>query len=241
MIASINQPVSPRKQWAWFGATVICLAVILAALFHKCFQKDIIAFSNDGPLGIQITKCSALPSAFRGIWWDLYWIGSNGTHAPASPIFLFLWLLGPVGYSKFSEPLSLLFLGICAWFFFRSLRLHPALSLVAAIAAALNSNFFSNACWGLGSRSITLGCAFLALAALNARRIGKPWLNAILAGLAVGMGVVEGADNGVIFSLYVAAFVFFQSFVEGNSSMQRLTKSLRLQLSGVCRPKKHSE
>src|SRR2546426_12265593 len=42
-----------------------------------------------------------------------------------------------------------------------------------------------------------------------------------LVGLSVGMGVMEGFDNGAIFSLYVAAFVVFQALVgEGNLGMK---------------------
>src|SRR5205809_611506 len=92
--------------------------------------------------------------------------------------------------------------------------LGAAKSAALALPAALNSNFFSNTCWGLGSRAVTLGAVFLALALLQARRVGNPWLNAALAGLVVGMAVVEGADIGVIFSLFVAAFVLVQSWIE---------------------------
>src|SRR6185437_13860088 len=37
---------------------------------------------------------------------------------------------------------------------------------------------------------------------------GKSWLKAVLAGLAVGVGVMEGFDVGAIFSLFVAGFAF---------------------------------
>ncbi len=42
------------------------------------------------------------------------------------------------------------------------------------------------------------------------------WARLALAGMAVGFNVMEGADNGAIFSLFVAAFVFIKSLAEDN-------------------------
>jgi len=50
---------------------------------------------------------------------------------------------------------------------------------------------------------------FLALAAVVS--VNKGWLRIVLAGFAVGMSVMEGFDNGAIFSLYISAFVVFQA------------------------------
>jgi hypothetical protein len=220
------------RGWVGFLVAFAVLVAILSALFYKSFQPGVIAFSNDGPLGVQISEPLALPSGFNGFWLSLHWIGINAGFAFASITFFLNWMLGPVGYAKFYEPISLILLGASAWAFFRSIGVRSSLCVIGAIAAALNGNYFSNACWGLGSRAICQGCIFLALAALSARRRGNPWLNAVLAGFAVGMAVIEGADNGVIFSLYVSAFVIFQSFVEGSSWPGRTVKSLRLVLVG---------
>ena len=45
------------------------------------------------------------------------------------------------------------------------------------------------------------------------------WCRLCLAGMAVGMSVMEGADNGAIFSLFVAGFVFFKSVIEEGAPM----------------------
>ena len=206
------------------------LGVILGFVFAGSFTPNQVVFSNDGPLGVAQSAAMKLPEAFHGFWVDLHWLGSNGGFSPASLNYGILWLLGPVGFAKFQPALTLLFLGLSAWAFFRTMGLKPALSTVGAIAAALNSNYFSNTCWGLGTRALAQGCVFLALAALNARRAGNPWLNAALAGLATGMAVVEGADNGVILSLFLGAFVVWQSWVDGASVKARVMKSLRLPL-----------
>ena len=211
---------------------VLCLAVILGAVFFRSCSPNTVVFSNDGPYGVQKTSSLALPGAFEGTWY-FSWIGCSGGCVYVDPTHLFRWLVGPEGFAKFYYQFSLLLLGTCAWAFFRTLGLRPMLCLLGAIAAALNGNYFSNTCWGLGSRAITLGFIFLALAALNARRLGNRWLNAILAGLAVGLAVVEGADNGAILSLFVAAFVIYQSFIQGRSLGCRLVRSTRLVLVAV--------
>ena len=43
-----------------------------------------------------------------------------------------------------------------------------------------------------------------------------------LAGFAVGINVVEAADIGAIFSLFVAAFALFQSFAEDGTTMKKI-------------------
>src|SRR5438105_68532 len=185
---------------------VLCLMGILAFLFRDILKPGEVLFANDGPLGVLKSNALKIPDALTGFWMDLCWVGMNGSAAPVSLTYALLWFLGPVGFAKFYAPLTLLILGVAAWTFFRTIRLPTGMCVVAALAAALNMNFFSNTCWGLGTRSLTLASVFLALAALNMRRSVNPWLRAALAGLAVGMGVIEGADNGVIFSLFVAAF-----------------------------------
>ncbi len=205
-----------------------CLVAMLGFLFKDSFKSDEVLFANDGPLGVLKSNSFKLPDVFTGFWIDLNWLGMNGSSGPISITYLVLWLLGPIAFAKFYAPITLLLLGLSAWTFFRTIKLPPAMCIVAALAAALNMNFFSNTCWGLGTRSLTLATVFLALAALNARRVGNPWLRAALAGLAVGMGVIEGADNGVIFSLFVAAFVLFQAFVENETFASRIASSTRL-------------
>src|SRR6266540_6051093 len=210
------------------------LVVVLGFLFRESFKPDIVHFSNDGPLGVMMSAALAVPEALTGFLMDLHWIGMNGGAASSSISYLLVWLLGPVGFAKFYPPIALLLLGAGAWIFFRTLKLSPGLCLVGAIAAALNMNFFSNTCWGLGTRALTLMSAFLALAALMNRRRGNQWLNAALAGLCVGLGVIEGADNGAIFSLFIAVFVVFQAFAEEPTLARKIVSCVRLGVVGLC-------
>lgn len=215
------------KFWKGFWPSLAVLVVILGFLFRDSFRTGVAHFSNDGPLGVMNAQAVTMPQALTGYWSDLNWVGANGQAVPSDVSYLLFWILGPVGFAKFYPPLTLLLLGAGAWIFFRSLRLSPGLCCIAAIGAALNMNFVSNTCWGLGTRSLTLMSAFLALAALNSRR-GNPWLRAALAGLCVGLGVIEGADNGAIFSLFIGAFVVFQSFAEEGTLARRLVSCARL-------------
>ena len=98
---------------------------------------------------------------------------------------------------------------MAAWLLFRELGFAPVVCALGGLAAALNMNTFSHSCWGLGSRAIVLALALLALAALQSMSRGRAWCKAVVAGLAVGMAVIEGYDVGAIFSIYVAAFAVF--------------------------------
>jgi hypothetical protein len=218
------------------GLFLLLLTGVLAFLFRDSFRSGVVLFANDGPLGVLMSQALSVPAIFTGYWMDLNWVGMNGGTAPASVTYLLTWLLGPVGFAKFYGPITLWLLGLAAWIFFRTLELKPGFCSLAGLAAALNSNFFSNTCWGLGTRSLTLASVFLALTALMSGRAGPRWRQIVLtalAGLAVGLAVIEGADNGAIFSLFAAAFVLFQSFVERPALAGLLTGAARLVLVSV--------
>ena len=196
----------------------LLLTAIFAALFAKSFLPDYVHFSNDGPLGEVNAEYERVPSVLTGVWSDLNDIGTSGGAMAPDITALISGVLGPVGYSKFFQPLCLIILGLGAWTFFRSLKLSPLAAILGGLAAALNGSYFGNACWGTASAQIAMGMTFLALAAFVANTSETPplirWLRIALAGMAVGVSVMEGFDNGAIFSLFVAAFVFFKSLFE---------------------------
>jgi hypothetical protein len=215
-MAIVNALASTEKtaRWGWV-VVVLLLAGILAALFHGAFRAGYVVFANDGPLGLIQSYAKYATSAFVGYWQDIYWLG---THQPsASPnitqAIYFLTGHDPVLYSKIYAPTSLLILGLCAWIFFRQLGFAPVVCVLAALATALNTDFFSNACWGLPIRALSVACVFLALAALQSGSVRRPLLKTILAGMAMGMGLMEGYDLAAILSLYLAAFAFFLTLV----------------------------
>lgn len=195
----------------------LCLLGLLLLLFHRSLHPDYVHFSNDGPLGAQAQPALTAPSAFKGVWMDSNGIGFNaGAMAPALTGTLAK-LLGPLGYAKFLAPLAILFVGLCAWVFFRQLQLSTPACFLGGLAAALNSDFFSTACWGVASQTVAFGFDFLALAAV----VGSPprwrWAGYALCGLCVGLNVMEAADIGALFSLFVAAFVLYHAWVSASA------------------------
>jgi hypothetical protein len=197
----------PRTLNLGLGAVIACLAVTMIVLFHRSFGANQTLFSNDGPLGAISAESLRMPGAFKGVWNDLNWVGVESIGAaPLYSVFIDI-VLGTLNFSKFFVPLALLTLGLGAWAFFRSLKFHPAVCLLGALASALNMNTFSHSCWGLGTRALVLASAFFAMAAVQASFGRQAWAKVCLGGLAVGMAVMEGFDVGAIFSIYVAAFV----------------------------------
>ncbi|HAM73634.1 MAG TPA: hypothetical protein DCM86_18530, partial [Verrucomicrobiales bacterium] len=207
----MTQPSTPGRSSGTavgFLVTLALLVVVLGWLFSDSFKPGVTLFSNDAPLGAHTADQVKTPGAFTGVWHDLNWLGANGGSYPADLTFGALYLLGPVGYSKFHAPLALLILGLSAWAMCTALGFRRPVAILTGLAAALNMNAFSNACWGLSCWPLAWAMSFLAVAAVAARTSVLPWVRLALAGLAVGMSVTEGADLGAIFSVTVGAFAF---------------------------------
>ena len=192
---------------------VACLATVLVVLFHESFMPGQALFSNDGPLGIILSRPLEMPAAFVSIWNDTHWIGAYNGNLTPNFSGLIHWVFQGVGRVNFFAPMSALILGLCAWVYFRSIHCSSRVSILAALAAALNMNFFSNAAWGLGTRGLSLAAAFLALTAVEAGFVVQPVLCSILAGLAIGLSITEGGDNGAIFSVFIAAYAFWRTWI----------------------------
>lgn len=211
---------SPPRRTLWL--LLLLLGVILAGLFHTSFtDPDYVLFSNDGPLGAISCKAGEVPYAFTGFWQDLNWIGYEQPSAVANLTVAINYVLQPYLFSRFYTPLTLLFVGLCAGFLFRCLKFHPVACVLGGIAAALNMENVSYVCWGLGSRPLAMGVFLLAVAALAGGSRFR-WVRLVLAGFATGMGVMEGADFGAIYSLYIGAFVLFLAWQERGTVGQRL-------------------
>ncbi len=231
LAAPAARPVNSRW-WLWL---ILCLLGILALLFSRSFQHGWYHFANDGPLGANSAQAAALPEGFKGIWQDLHWLGYGLGSTPPDILFGQLFLLGPLNFMKFNVPISLFILGVCAAVFFRQLGFKPMVCVVGGLAAALNSNYVSSACWGTPGRALTLGMAFLAMAALANRSGRYGLLKTILAGFAVGMGIMEGSDYGAIFSLYVAAFAMAAALVREQPLARNVAYGVgRVSLVAVC-------
>jgi hypothetical protein len=214
---------------------VLLLFAALSVLLCGDYLPQNILFSNDGPLGRLMAQCHHLPDRFTGCWEDLNLLGFRDWGASPTISYGLLFLLKPVWFAKLYTPIALMILGLGAWCFFRQSGLAPAACLLGGLAAMLNSGFFSAACWGVASHTIAIGMTFFALAALVNTASRWRWLQVGLAGLAVGMGVAEGADIGALFSMYVAAFVIYEAWLaEGPRARNFSVGVSRLALVVVC-------
>ena len=224
-----------RLQAGGLTTALALFLLVLVLLLGGALLPGQTLFSNDGPLGQQMAQCHRMPDRFWGCWLDLNNVGFAATAAAPSITFDFLWIVGPILFSKLYALVSLLTLGLCAWCFLRQSKLSAPACILGGFAAMLNSTFFSVACWGVGAHDITAGMTFLALAALVDTEAPGRWIRAALAGMAVGMAVAEGADVGAIYSLFVAAFILYQMWASNESAMKRVAGGLgRLVLVVLC-------
>jgi len=210
----MNLPfLSIERSSSWLkplAGTALTLVVVTLFLFWHSFDPALILFSNDGPLGSISTDAIEMPGTFFGYWHDLNWLGYEQPSAsPGIYIALGLLLQKSVLYLKWCTPICLVFLGLSAWFFFRTLGFRNLACTIGAAAAAFNMEVVSYACWGLPSRALTFATTFLAAAFILRALKSRPWANLALAGICVGLGLMEGYDIGALFSLYIAAFVLF--------------------------------
>jgi hypothetical protein len=191
----------------------VILGALLMVMFCQSFQPDLILFVNDSTIGQMKAAPNHLPGAFTGVWRYGFWVGDEGVATAPTISAILTMVLTPEIFLKVYAPLTMLFAGLCAWVFFRQLEFNPAVCLLGGVAAGLNMHFFSIACWGTGSWNIAAGMVFLALAALCSKSIPQLWARGILAGLALGMNLMEGFDVGAILCIYVGLFIVWQIFV----------------------------
>lgn len=214
-------PGNARKP-VWI--TLAILGGVLAWLWRTSLLPAQMAFSNDAPLGLMSAYSEFRWGNFLGgSWVPLVWLGSPAL--PLQPSFsnLLYLLLGPILFGKFIAPLSLLLLGMAAFVLCRSCGFAAPVSALVGLAAALNTNLVSHAGWGLPMRASTVAFTFLAIAALSSGGRHRYWARSILAGIAVGLSVVEGADVGAIFSLFVAAYALTTAWLDLAESSARKT------------------
>lgn len=212
--ASSDQP----SFWKTMGVGAVVLAVLVGFVFRRSFDTGQVLFSNDGPLGAINAQADNPMGAFSGFWQPLNWIGNQAPNALPTLTQAFFLLTGPVGFSKFYAPVAIFVLGLAAVALFHRLRFGMVTCVLGGVAAAFNTDYFSYACWGLGSLTLCIAFSVFAVAALAG---GRSWVWSMLGGLAVGMSIMEGFDSGAIMSLYIAAFVLFRAWAERTGSGQQ--------------------
>jgi hypothetical protein len=218
------------RQWAWLA---VVLGGILLVLFFQSFSPDWVLFVNDTTLAQMHGPPNRLPAAFTGRWHPGGWVGIEGVAATPTISSILSMLLPPELFLKVYAPFTMFFLGCCSFLFFCSLEFSPAVCVLGGIAAGLNMHFFSVACWGLGSWNMAGGMIFLALAALHSKFIRQTWARATLAGLAVGMNLIEGFDVGAITSIYVGLYIVWRIFTEDAPAAEQPSAAKKI-LKTVC-------
>ena len=229
--------VSKRLQRHGLLIATAVIATVLAVLFYKSFLPGWVLFANDASMGLLSADSVQLPGAISGLWLDLQWVGIQYPSAGLN-ITQLVGSLAPSGavLAKFNVPFALLFLGVGGTVMARKLGCSLGVAVAVGLAAALNSNPFSYACWGLPGKAMALGSALFALACLFTRAAGwRRWLLVALAGFATGLTVMEGGDVGAILSLYVGLFAIWQAF-ESKADFGRsvITRGSQILLLVVC-------
>jgi len=225
----MNGGQSAPKQGQPRGRFLVLLLVLggaLAVLCHEAFLPHRVSWANDVPLGAMMDSSDRLPGTFTGHWTPLYWIGgATPSSSPAFSTFLQM-IFPPTIYLKIFLPLSMLFLGFGAWLFFRESGFAPGVCVVGALGAGLNMHYFSNSTWGLGTWAVSAAMVLIALAAIVSPSIRPLWVKAALAGLSVGMVVMEGFDVGAILSLYVGIFIVFYFLTAAPTPVKGIPKTI---------------
>jgi hypothetical protein len=209
---SANSNAAGAKPGRRAGSWLLLLALLagaLAVLCHDGFKPYDVMWDNDTALGAMDASWFRMPGTYAGIWNSGNWIGVKIPACSPDLGTILATFVSPEMYLKIFAPCTMLLLGFSAWVLFRQLKFAPMVCVAGGLAAGLNMHCFSNACWGTGTWNISMAMIFLALAALVTGGIRQTWIKAALAGLAVGMAVMEGFDSGAILSVYVAVFVVF--------------------------------
>ena len=210
------------------GSGLLLLALLggaMAVVCHQAFQAHSIMWANDTQFGPLMNASDRLPDTFSGAWVDYWWIGMDIPASSPTLATILALVVSPAMYMAIFTPFTMLLLGFSAWVLFRQLKFAPMVCVLGGLAAGMNMHCFSNACWGLGTWNISIAMIFLAVAALVTDSIRQNWIKATLAGLAVGMSVMEGFDSGAIMSVYVGIFTAFLCWITESTVAKRLIKT----------------
>jgi hypothetical protein len=225
----MNGESSAAKQKRFNGSFLLLLLLLggtLAVLCRQGFRPYEVFWANDISLGAYMESSSRVPGAIFACWADYWWLGGQSVAYPPNLSNFCMALLSPEIHLKFYAPLSMLFLGFGAWFFFCQVRFAPRVCVLGGLAAGLNMHFFSNACWGLPQWNVCAAMIFIAMGILVSSAIRPLWLKGVLAGLSTGMAVMEGFDVGAILSIYVGLFLAFTFLTEEEAPFLRAGKTL---------------
>ena len=122
-------------------------------------------------------------------------------------------------YANYYPPACLFLLGMAAWFCFRQLQCSGLICGIGALAAALNGVFLSHTVEFSGGLAVTGAALFVALAMIVRRRL--QWPGALVAGLALGMGMLELGAAGLPLVGAIVVLALVLPPAEGNRFAQK--------------------
>ncbi|HEY1172658.1 MAG TPA: YfhO family protein [Verrucomicrobiae bacterium] len=221
------------KTWQCLALALAGLLVLLLISFHDGLGEGMVHFNNDAPYGMIKAREDSAIAGLTGYWENLNWVGIEQPSGQPELGNAYYFLTGTELFCKTFPAFSLFFLGFCGWVLFRALKFHPVVCFAGAVAAAYNTNSFSNACWGLGTWPIARGMVLLAIAALFSYREKPHWSKLVLAGAAVGFNIMGAFDTGAIYSLYVAAFGLALAFSKASEPLLKRSGKGILQVGVV--------
>lgn len=205
--------ISDKKNFIQcFGLAFLIGTAILIGLFWRSFQSDLVLFANDGSFGMNTHPALEAWSGIKGAWFDFYWLGLNGGQFTFGLGEIFRAVIGSLQSTKWSTPFALFILYGAGCIYGRALRLNQ-LAIILGVAVLLNGTLFSLGCWGLVGPIYLFAYLLLGLAALF-KNIN--WFSLIFLGLCLGLGINQVPDVGAFFSLYIAAYVFYLSWLTRN-------------------------
>lgn len=190
----MDEATNTRPGWGPAIATAGVLLLVLAGLFSPIF-------SGESILHTEGRTVEEWDQRFAEGSWDVQ-AGLGAPRGHALPGFTgwfrSLCKLTPDPTANYANyyPLACLFLlGMAAWFCFRQLKCSGLICGIGALAAALNGVFLSHTVEFSGELAVTGAALFVALAMIVQHRL--QWPGALVAGLALGMGLLELGAAGL--------------------------------------------
>jgi hypothetical protein len=190
----MDEAPNTRPGWAPALAAAGVLLLVLAGLFSPIFSGESILHTEgrtveewdqhfaegpwDSQAGLGAPRGSA-PPGFTGWFRELCKLTPDPT----------------ANYANYYPPACLFLLGMAAWFCFRQLKCSGLICGMGALAAALNGVFLSHTVEFSGGLAVTGAALFVALAMIVRHRL--QWPGALVAGLALGMGLLELGAAGL--------------------------------------------
>ena len=190
---------------------------------------EVLAF-NDGSIETNSSPIYRFPAALLRIWDNQFFFGSGARQYWLSVHALNESLLGPHEARRAGVVGILALCALAVYWGLRQFRIRPGAAAFGAGVMMLSGLSFSFAVAGLYVRPIALACAALALGFAERGRVRNGWLDYVLAGGCVGLGISEVPDVGAYFAITVAGAVAWRHIATFGWSPKAL---LRLALRGA--------